>query len=185
MERIRDAVLNPLCIILTCAIAIRAFRKQTWADAIMRKMVFNYMPAIFQRMIYTKSLAYRPQANFLSKVENRGTGAALPQKESRRYQRLQRAAKAWCEAGKKVYSAAISLSFDASGYPITCLVDEEDRFKRRHGWNRLVSYIRWYMKFTWLFTSPEILTHGLIAARRLDTAPPSWYFYSRHLESPL
>ncbi|KAG0223228.1 hypothetical protein BGX31_008634 [Mortierella sp. GBA43] len=67
---------------------------QTWADAIMRKVVFNYMPAIFQRMIYTKSLAYRPQANFLSKIENRGTGAALPQKESRRYQRLQRAAKA-------------------------------------------------------------------------------------------
>lgn len=53
----------------------------------MRKVVFNYMPALFQRIIYTKTLAYRPQASFLPRIESRGTGAADPQKESKRYQR--------------------------------------------------------------------------------------------------
>jgi hypothetical protein len=53
----------------------------------MRKVVFNYMPSTFQRMIFTKTLAYRPQISFLPRVENRGTGAAVAQKESKRYQR--------------------------------------------------------------------------------------------------
>ncbi|KAK3814912.1 MAG: hypothetical protein J3Q66DRAFT_343368 [Benniella sp.] len=67
--------------------AAKLLAGQTWTDSMMRKVVFNYMPSTFQRMVFTKALAYRPQISFLPRVENRGTGAAVSQKESKRYQR--------------------------------------------------------------------------------------------------
>ncbi|KAF9370171.1 hypothetical protein BGX21_005655, partial [Mortierella sp. AD011] len=58
---------------------------QTWTDDIMRKVMFNFMPLAIMNKILVKSLAYRPQASFLPKVEHRGSGRADQQKESKRY----------------------------------------------------------------------------------------------------
>ncbi|KAG0002553.1 hypothetical protein BGZ80_005953 [Entomortierella chlamydospora] len=58
---------------------------QTWTDDIMRKVIFNFMPSAIMNKILVKSLAYRPQASFLPKIEYRGSGRVDPQKESKRY----------------------------------------------------------------------------------------------------
>ncbi|KAF9171768.1 hypothetical protein BGX20_006938 [Mortierella sp. AD010] len=58
---------------------------QTWADDIMRKITLNLMPTMVMNKIFVKTLAYRPQANFLPKVQYRGSGRVDPQKESKRY----------------------------------------------------------------------------------------------------
>ncbi|KAF9371124.1 hypothetical protein BGX21_005260, partial [Mortierella sp. AD011] len=58
---------------------------QTWTDDIMRKIILNLMPTMVMNKIFVKTLAYRPQANFLPKVEYRGSGRVDPQKESKRY----------------------------------------------------------------------------------------------------
>ncbi|KAF9082917.1 hypothetical protein BGX27_004349, partial [Mortierella sp. AM989] len=57
---------------------------QTWMENLTRKIVLNYMPASLLRMAYVKSAAYRPQANFLPKIEYRGSGKVDPQKESKK-----------------------------------------------------------------------------------------------------
>ncbi|KAF8939664.1 hypothetical protein BGZ58_009063 [Dissophora ornata] len=67
--------------------AARILAGQGWADAFLRKMVFNLMPTLFQRVTYAKTLAYRPQATFLPRIESRGTGTVTPQKESIRLQK--------------------------------------------------------------------------------------------------
>ncbi|KAF9138419.1 hypothetical protein BGX20_007782, partial [Mortierella sp. AD010] len=58
---------------------------QTWMENIMRKVMLNLMPTIVMNKIFVRTLAYRPQANFLPKVEYRGSGRVDPQKESKRY----------------------------------------------------------------------------------------------------
>ncbi|KAF9378065.1 hypothetical protein BGX21_003005 [Mortierella sp. AD011] len=58
---------------------------QTWKDDIMRKVILNLMPSSLTKMAVVKTLAYRPQASFLPKVEYRGSGRVDPQKESKRY----------------------------------------------------------------------------------------------------
>ncbi|KAF9989761.1 hypothetical protein BGZ79_004932, partial [Entomortierella chlamydospora] len=58
---------------------------QTWADDIMRKVMLNFMPSSVINMTFVKTLAYRPQASFLPKIEYRGSGRVDPQKESNRY----------------------------------------------------------------------------------------------------
>ncbi|KAF9384438.1 hypothetical protein BGX21_001292 [Mortierella sp. AD011] len=58
---------------------------QTWSDDIMRKVMLNFMPSSVINMTFVKTLAYRPQANFLPKVEYRGSGRVNPQNESKRY----------------------------------------------------------------------------------------------------
>ncbi|KAF9150749.1 hypothetical protein BGX20_005601, partial [Mortierella sp. AD010] len=58
---------------------------QSWTDDIKRKVIFNFMPSAIMNKILVKSLAYRPQASFLPKIEHRGSGRVDPQKESKRY----------------------------------------------------------------------------------------------------
>ncbi|KAF9993253.1 hypothetical protein BGZ80_008212, partial [Entomortierella chlamydospora] len=58
---------------------------QTWKDDIMRKIVLNLMPSSLTKMAVVRTLAYRPQASFLPKVEYHGSGRVDPQKESKRY----------------------------------------------------------------------------------------------------
>ncbi|KAF9371320.1 hypothetical protein BGX21_005184 [Mortierella sp. AD011] len=58
---------------------------QTWSDNITRKITLNLMPSSVNNMMFVNTLAYRPQANFLPKVEYRGSGRVDPQKESKRY----------------------------------------------------------------------------------------------------
>ncbi|KAF9992568.1 hypothetical protein BGZ80_003810, partial [Entomortierella chlamydospora] len=58
---------------------------QAWTDNVMRKITFNLMPSSIMKKIYVKTLAYRPQASFLPKVEYRGSGRVDSQKESKRY----------------------------------------------------------------------------------------------------
>ncbi|KAG0308274.1 hypothetical protein BGZ98_008445 [Dissophora globulifera] len=60
---------------------------QTWSDNLRRKVVFKFMPASLMRSYFTRTLAYRPQASFLPKVECRGSVKPEPQKKSKRYQR--------------------------------------------------------------------------------------------------
>ncbi|KAF8923108.1 hypothetical protein BGZ58_003345 [Dissophora ornata] len=60
---------------------------QTWTDSLRRKVVFKFMPASLMRNYFTRTLAYRPQASFLPKVECRGSVKADPQKKSKRYAR--------------------------------------------------------------------------------------------------
>ncbi|KAF9352022.1 hypothetical protein BGX26_010081 [Mortierella sp. AD094] len=67
--------------------AAKLLAGQTWTDDLMRKAVFNFMPSSLLRMLYVKSLSYRPQASFLPKIEYRGTGRVDSQKESNRYKR--------------------------------------------------------------------------------------------------
>ncbi|KAF9161296.1 hypothetical protein BGX21_002720 [Mortierella sp. AD011] len=50
-------------------------------DGIMRKIALNLMPSSVMNRMFVKTLAYRPQANFLPKVEYRGSGRVDPQKE--------------------------------------------------------------------------------------------------------
>ncbi|KAF9373293.1 hypothetical protein BGX21_004508, partial [Mortierella sp. AD011] len=57
----------------------------SWTDDIKRKVIFNFMPSAIMNKILVKSLAYRPQASFLPKIEHRGSGRVDPQKESKRY----------------------------------------------------------------------------------------------------
>ncbi|KAF9994410.1 hypothetical protein BGZ79_000835 [Entomortierella chlamydospora] len=58
---------------------------QAWTDDIMRKVMLNFMPSSVINMTFVKTLAYRPQASFLPKIEYRGSGRVDPQKESKRY----------------------------------------------------------------------------------------------------
>ncbi|KAF9202994.1 hypothetical protein BGZ49_006906 [Haplosporangium sp. Z 27] len=67
--------------------AAKLLAGQTWTDSFMRKAMFNFMPTAVLRMLYIKTLAYRPQASFLPKIEYRGNGKVAPQKESVRYHR--------------------------------------------------------------------------------------------------
>ncbi|KAG0366223.1 hypothetical protein BC939DRAFT_437188 [Gamsiella multidivaricata] len=69
--------------------AARLLAGQSWTDAILRKVLFNFMPTSLQRKTYEKTLSYRPQASFLPKIPNRGTGPVVAQKESKRYEREQ------------------------------------------------------------------------------------------------
>ncbi|KAF9114615.1 hypothetical protein BGX27_010280 [Mortierella sp. AM989] len=71
----------------------RLLAGQTWTDNLLRKAVFNFVPNYMQQLTFSKMLAYRPQATFLPRVENRGTGKVDPQNESKRYQ-AEKAAKA-------------------------------------------------------------------------------------------
>ncbi|KAF9343688.1 hypothetical protein BGX26_005352, partial [Mortierella sp. AD094] len=56
---------------------------QTWTDNIMRKITLNLMPSSMMNMAFVKTLAYRPQASFLPKIEYRGSGRVDRQKESK------------------------------------------------------------------------------------------------------
>ncbi|KAF9162645.1 hypothetical protein BGX21_001293 [Mortierella sp. AD011] len=58
---------------------------QTWIDDVMRKVMLNFMPSSMMKISFMKTLAYRPQASFLPKIEYRGSGRVDPQKESKRY----------------------------------------------------------------------------------------------------
>ncbi|KAF9171906.1 hypothetical protein BGX20_006725, partial [Mortierella sp. AD010] len=64
---------------------------QTWTDNVMRKIAFNLTPSLMAAAI-AKTIAYRPQASFLPKVEYRGSGRVDPQKESKRYSQEQSSA---------------------------------------------------------------------------------------------
>ncbi|KAF9403875.1 hypothetical protein BGX21_008441 [Mortierella sp. AD011] len=59
---------------------------QTKTDVIVRKAVYTYMMTSFKPKSDPKLMCYRPQASFLPKIENRGSGGLDPQKESKRYQ---------------------------------------------------------------------------------------------------
>ncbi|KAF9430517.1 hypothetical protein BGZ76_000811 [Entomortierella beljakovae] len=69
----------------------KVFAGQTWSDVLMRKVILNFMPTALRQAIYTKTIAYRPQANFLPKIAYRGSGKVELQKESKRYQQEQAA----------------------------------------------------------------------------------------------
>ncbi|KAG0371495.1 hypothetical protein BGX24_001586 [Mortierella sp. AD032] len=59
---------------------------QTLFERVTRYVVFNFVPRWIQLKTFTQHVVYRPQANFLKEVEDRGSVAALPQKPSWRYQ---------------------------------------------------------------------------------------------------
>ncbi|KAF9087106.1 hypothetical protein BGX27_003010, partial [Mortierella sp. AM989] len=59
----------------------------TRMENLTRKIVLNYMPASLRRKAYVQTMAYRPQASFLPKIEYRGSGKVNPQKESKRYKK--------------------------------------------------------------------------------------------------
>ncbi|KAF9967565.1 hypothetical protein BGZ70_009032 [Mortierella alpina] len=58
---------------------------QTWSEALIRKLVLSYMPKSFNQRRQDKTCAYRPQANFLKAVPERGIIPVLPQVPSKRY----------------------------------------------------------------------------------------------------
>ncbi|KAF9087107.1 hypothetical protein BGX27_003011 [Mortierella sp. AM989] len=58
---------------------------QTWMESLTRTIVLNYLPTSLMRRSYIQTMAYRPQASFLPKIEYRGSGRVDPQKESKRY----------------------------------------------------------------------------------------------------
>ncbi|KAF9116084.1 hypothetical protein BGW39_002834, partial [Mortierella sp. 14UC] len=66
---------------------------QTWYEDLLRKFVLGFASKFFQRRNYAKTLNYRPQANFLPPVPDRGTIPILPQKPSQRYAAEQEALK--------------------------------------------------------------------------------------------
>ncbi|KAF9107733.1 hypothetical protein BGX27_008628 [Mortierella sp. AM989] len=66
--------------------AAKLLAGQTWKDSMRRKLMFKMAP--FPYKLKAKTLANRPQATFLPKVKNRGTGFIKLQKESIRYQLL-------------------------------------------------------------------------------------------------
>ncbi|KAF9201129.1 hypothetical protein BGZ49_008642 [Haplosporangium sp. Z 27] len=62
---------------------------QTWKDAFRRTLVFKVFPSFLgQSGTKPKATAYRPQATFIPRVENRGSGHPKPQRISQRYERL-------------------------------------------------------------------------------------------------
>ncbi|KAF9437596.1 hypothetical protein BGZ76_000120 [Entomortierella beljakovae] len=65
--------------------ASKLFAGQSWSDNMLRMAVFNFMPTSLVRILYIKSFANRPQANFLPKIQYRGSGRVDSQKESTRY----------------------------------------------------------------------------------------------------
>ncbi|KAF9280585.1 hypothetical protein BGZ68_007130 [Mortierella alpina] len=59
---------------------------QTFLERCARHLIFNYMPRSVHVKASSKGMAYRPQASFLPRVSNRGTGRVFPQKPSMKYQ---------------------------------------------------------------------------------------------------
>ncbi|KAF9125527.1 hypothetical protein BGW39_007327 [Mortierella sp. 14UC] len=58
----------------------------TFAERIIRQVVFNWLPKSMQMKQLLKDTAYRPQANFLPPATKRGTMETIPQRPSRRVQ---------------------------------------------------------------------------------------------------
>ncbi|KAF9107381.1 hypothetical protein BGX27_008773 [Mortierella sp. AM989] len=58
---------------------------KTWKDRVIRYIMFNWVPKGVQMKHFFKDTEYRPQANFMEYVENRGSGIVQPQKPSKRY----------------------------------------------------------------------------------------------------
>ncbi|KAF9406113.1 hypothetical protein BGZ76_006412, partial [Entomortierella beljakovae] len=56
----------------------------TWFDGVLRKVLFTYLPMVYKPKPNIKLMNYRPQANFIEKIPNRGTIEPRPQKESER-----------------------------------------------------------------------------------------------------
>ncbi|KAF9409136.1 hypothetical protein BGZ76_005737, partial [Entomortierella beljakovae] len=55
---------------------------QTWIDGVLRKVVLTYLPMVYKPKPNLKILSYRPQANFIEKVPNRGSIEPHTQKVS-------------------------------------------------------------------------------------------------------
>ncbi|KAI8359718.1 hypothetical protein B0O80DRAFT_495220 [Mortierella sp. GBAus27b] len=62
----------------------RVLYGQTWFERFIRRAVFNWIPRSFEERSFIKSVAYRPQANFLPFAPNPKNLPILPQKMSRR-----------------------------------------------------------------------------------------------------
>ncbi|KAF9420802.1 hypothetical protein BGZ76_004052 [Entomortierella beljakovae] len=60
----------------------RILSGQTWFDGVLRKVLLTYLPLVYKPKPNIKLLSYRPQANFIEKIPNRGTIEPQPQKES-------------------------------------------------------------------------------------------------------
>ncbi|KAF8981817.1 hypothetical protein BGZ46_002230 [Entomortierella lignicola] len=61
----------------------------TLMERAMRHVITHYMPASTQNLNLAKTMAYRPQIAFLPLIPNRGTGAVVPQKLSKKYLKKQ------------------------------------------------------------------------------------------------
>ncbi|KAG0369309.1 hypothetical protein BGZ54_010335 [Gamsiella multidivaricata] len=61
---------------------------QTLKERISRYAILNWLPHSYQQRMHHEIFAYRPQASFMARAENRGRGFAFPQ----------RSAKQWTEA---------------------------------------------------------------------------------------
>ncbi|KAF9418185.1 hypothetical protein BGZ76_004436 [Entomortierella beljakovae] len=57
---------------------------QSWFDGVLRKVLLTYLPMVYTPKPNIKLLSYRPQANFIEKIPNRGTVEPQPQKEFER-----------------------------------------------------------------------------------------------------
>ncbi|KAF9410756.1 hypothetical protein BGZ76_005443 [Entomortierella beljakovae] len=62
----------------------RILAGQKWIDGVLRKVVLKYLPMVYKPKPNIKLLSYRPQANFIEKVPNRGSIVPHPQKISER-----------------------------------------------------------------------------------------------------
>ncbi|KAF9408787.1 hypothetical protein BGZ76_005788 [Entomortierella beljakovae] len=62
----------------------RILSGQTWFDGVLRKVLLSYLPMVYKPKPNIKLLSYRPQANFIDKIPNRGAIEPQPQKESER-----------------------------------------------------------------------------------------------------
>ncbi|KAF9429169.1 hypothetical protein BGZ76_001714, partial [Entomortierella beljakovae] len=60
----------------------RILAGQTWFDSVVRKVVLTYLPMVHKPKPNIKLQSYRPQANFIEKIPNRGTIKPQPQKVS-------------------------------------------------------------------------------------------------------
>ncbi|KAF9156204.1 hypothetical protein BG015_006789 [Linnemannia schmuckeri] len=98
------------CCIASSKLNAKISSGQTWAEKVIRYLVFNFLPKWIQVRTFTQHVVYRPQASFLPVVEDRGSVASLPQKPSWRYQaELDATAAAAAAAAAKAGPAAHEL----------------------------------------------------------------------------
>ncbi|KAG0205652.1 hypothetical protein BGX28_002768 [Mortierella sp. GBA30] len=67
---------------------------QTWWERLARNIVFKYLPESARTKNLVHELSYRPQATFIPQVPNRGTSEVIPQKQSKKYEDVQKQATA-------------------------------------------------------------------------------------------